>query len=570
VANSRDVFVPEFTLPSHGGGQNLLDSAMLRLMHGHRYGLVGRNGMGKSTLLATLAAGRVPGVPEKLSILHVAQDSADKIAAGSRVEGATALDAVIQSDTQRTELLRRAGELSSGEELDEVYEALEAIDADGAPGRAAAILRGLQFDEGMMAQPVASLSGGWRMRVSIAAALFLRPDVLLLDEPTNHLDLEAVLWLGQHLEGWDDRTLVVVSHDRAFLNQVCTDVIHLENRTLAYYPGTFYTFVAVRDERRERQRRQYEQQEAKRREMELYVQKHLHKGQSLVRDDAQVKQAKKVAKQIERLGTLGQDGKKYKLSYDGPQQAAELPEDEKGLSGFTFPVPERVHAGAAVIQVKEVTFCYPGASRPIFEGLNFNVGLTTRCALLGRNGSGKSTLLKLITGRLAPTEGEVLRSHHLRVATFTQHHMDQLDLTKSPLEHLLEHGRATEPALTPDEVRRRIGRFGMSGHWQTQPIRTLSGGQKSRVAFCKATWSVPHILLLDEPTNHLDMETIDSLIEAVKKFEGGILCVSHDERFLKSVTDEFWVVGEGATGLARLDGSFSDYKKAMLRSLRRK
>mmetsp|Transcript_25640 Transcript_25640/g.71699 ORF Transcript_25640/g.71699 Transcript_25640/m.71699 type:complete len:932 (-) Transcript_25640:97-2892(-) len=570
VSNSLDIHIPQFNLPSHGGGQNLLDSAMLRLMHGHRYGLVGRNGMGKSTLLATLASGRMPGVPGNLRILHVAQDSADRIVAGSRTEGVSALEAVVQSDKRRLELLKEAEDLTSGERLSQVYEALEAIDADGAPGRAAAILRGLQFSEEMMHMPVGSLSGGWRMRVSIAAALFQEPDVLCLDEPTNHLDLEAVLWLGRHLEGWGEKTLVVVSHDRSFLNEVCTDIIHLENRTLTYYQGAYDTFEAVRDEKRERQRRLFEQQDAKKKEMDMFVQKHLHKGQSLVKDDAAVKQAKKVAKQIDRIGVLGQEGKKYKLSYDGPQQAAELPEDERGLSTFTFPNPEKVHSGAAMIQVKEVTFHYPGSSSPIFRGLNFNVGLSTRCALLGRNGTGKSTLVKLITARLEPTEGEVLRSHHLRVASFTQHHMDQLNLDQSPIEHLLEHGRLSEPTMTPEEVRKRIGRFGISGHWQTQRIRTLSGGQKSRVAFCKATWSVPHILLLDEPTNHLDMDTIDSLIQAVKQFEGGIICVSHDQHFLTSVTDELWVVGEGPAGMQRLNRDFREYKKMMLRSLRNK
>jgi len=343
----------------------------------------------------------------------------------------------------------------------------------------------------------------------------------------------------------------------------------MENRSLTYYQGDYATFEAVRDEKRERQRKIFEQQEAKRREMEKFVDKHLHKGQSLVKDDAMVKQAKKVAKQMDRIGTLGMDGKKYKLSYDGPQQSAELPEEEKGLSSFTFPGVERMHGGASSIQVRDVTFRYSVAEAPIFTGLNFNIDLTTRIGLLGKNGSGKSTLVKLITGQLRLSKGEVLRSHHLRVACFTQHHMDQLNLDQSPLEHLLEHGRIAEPTITPEEVRRRIGRFGMSGQWQTQRIRTLSGGQKSRVAFCKATWSSPHVLLLDEPTNHLDMDSIDSLIEAVRKFEGGIICVSHDQHFLTNITEELWVVGErGGSGVRRLDGSFLDYKKAMLKSLR--
>mmetsp|Transcript_26072 Transcript_26072/g.65570 ORF Transcript_26072/g.65570 Transcript_26072/m.65570 type:complete len:382 (-) Transcript_26072:781-1926(-) len=311
--------------------------------------------------------------------------------------------------------------------------------------------------------------------------------------------------------------------------------MHMENRSLTYYQGDYATFEAVRDEKRERQRKIFEQQEAKRREMEKFVDKHLHKGQSLVKDDAMVKQAKKVAKQMDRIGTLGMDGKKYKLSYDGPQQSAELPEEEKGLSSFTFPGVERMHGGASSIQVRDVTFRYSVAEAPIFTGLNFNIDLTTRIGLLGKNGSGKSTLVKLITGQLRLSKGEVLRSHHLRVACFTQHHMDQLNLDQSPLEHLLEHGRIAEPTITPEEVRRRIGRFGMSGQWQTQRIRTLSGGQKSRVAFCKATWSSPHVLLLDEPTNHLDLEAVLWLGKHLEEPGVVIAAVEHQCACAKSI-----------------------------------
>eukprot|EP00242_Pyramimonas_sp_CCMP2087_P006181 CAMPEP_0198199308 /NCGR_PEP_ID=MMETSP1445-20131203/2625_1 /TAXON_ID=36898 /ORGANISM="Pyramimonas sp., Strain CCMP2087" /LENGTH=946 /DNA_ID=CAMNT_0043869121 /DNA_START=160 /DNA_END=3000 /DNA_ORIENTATION=- len=576
-----DINIPQFSLPNPTGGKDLLEGAQLRLFRGHRYGLCGRNGAGKSTLLRLVAARKIVGLPPNLRILYVAQDTADKISRGD----STALNAVVESDELRKHLMAQKDALEGkdvaegkdtleehAQQLVQIYEQLDAIGAAGAHERARVVLKGLQFSPQMMDTPVASLSGGWRMRVALAQALFQEPDVLLLDEPTNHLDLEAVMWLEERLsQDWGERTLVVVSHDRTFLNEVCTDMIHLWSNKLAYYAGDFDTFEAVRTEKRLHQQRMFEQQEAKRKELQKYVDKHLHKGSTLVKDDAGAKQAKKVAKQIDRMGTLGTEGKKYKLSYDGPQQKAEAVEEDSAFH-FAFPDPGKVHSSTSMIQVNDVHFHYPSARKGVggpaevlFSGVDMRIDTSTRMALVGANGAGKSTLLKLILGELTPTKGEVVQSRHFKCAAFSQHHMDQLDLSMSPLEYLYHIARVKEPTITPEEVRAKIGKFSITGNFQTQRMELLSGGQKSRVAFCKATWDSPHLLMLDEPTNHLDVEAVDALIEAINDFKGGVIMVSHDQHFLQSTNADIWVVNkEQAPGMARFEGGFKQYKKSVL------
>lgn len=564
-AGARDIVLHSFSLPNPAGGPDLLEKAALTLMHGRRYGLCGKNGSGKSTMLRLLAAGRVSGLPPDLHIMHVSQDSAEQLTNGRE----SPLEVVLAGDTRRAGLLRERDRLeakgeAAADELAAVYGELDEIGAHSAPERAREMLKGLQFTPTAMDAPVSTLSGGWRVRVSLARALFVAPEVLFLDEPTNHLDLEAVSWLENRLVSWGERTLVVVSHDRAFLNAVSTDIIHLARNTLTAFQGDFATFEATRAEERKRQQRLYEQQEAKKAEMQRFVDKHTHKGSSLVKDDAAAAQAKKVAKQMEKMGALGHDGKRYKASRDGPQVAVEAPEEDEAAHKLTFPEPALAHGSGDLVQLRDVTFSYTPGGKALFRDVQFPVGPTARIALVGPNGAGKSTLLKLVVGTLEPTSGEVVRAHNARCAMFTQHHVDQLDLSLSAVEYLMQR----DPQCPREDVRRRLGHFGVSGSRQLQRMGLLSGGQRSRVAFCVATWTRPSLLLLDEPTNHLDLETSDHLAEACARFQGAIIAISHDVHFLATLEAELWLVeGDANPGVKRWEGGLKAYKARVLKSL---
>ena len=578
---SRDISVSEFSMPHPRGGDDLLEGTTLSLMHGHRYGLCGRNGCGKSTLLRLLAQKRVPGIPADLRIMYVAQDSSDDLASCEL----TPIEVLVKSDTRRELLSKQLKELQDHEDaavdvaidkrIREICDELKAIGASDAHERARKVLRGLQFDAEQTRRPVASLSGGWRVRVSLARALYVNPDCLLLDEPTNHLDLEACLWLEQYIcNAFDGRTLVVVSHDRSFLNAVCTDVLAVSNKKLTAYAGDYATYEAVRDEQNARQQKMYDEQQAKKKQMQKFVDKHLHKGSSSMFDDGNAKKAKEMAKKMERMGAMGHDGKKWKLSYDGAQKELTAPEVETGSFKFSFPDPGPLPSSESV-QLREIAFKYAADEPAMFDQFSHPFDLTTRIALVGRNGAGKSTLMKLITGALKPTRGEIFKSGKMRIAHITQHHVEQLDMTMTPLEFVLhvsgiELSASTSPEHEQD-ARRRLGRFGISGSLQTQTIALLSGGQKSRVAWAVATWDEPHILLLDEPTNHLDYESVNALIDAINAFDGGVVFVSHDEFFVQSIHGArvLEITGDGAPGAVSFDDDFDAYKRKALRALKR-
>jgi len=565
-AASMNVKFDSFTLSI--GGNQLVNECSVELNQGCRYGLIGDNGSGKSNVLASVAQRDLP-LPEHVDVYHLHEE-----APPTDQTGVEAVVAHVAEEVERLEALSARIIEESGpedERLEPISDRLAELDPTGAEPRARKILSGLGFADHLvpMDRKTKHMSGGWRMRVSLAKALFAAPSLLLLDEPTNHLDLEAVLWLEERLRRWGDRTLVVVSHDRTFLDEVCTDILAVAHRKLQQYAGDFSTYEAVARQQRNRQQRMYDEQQAKKQEMQRFVDKHTHKGTSLVKDDANARQAKKVAKQMERIGAMGHDGKKWKLSYDGAQTELEAPEAEGAGFTFTFPSPggRELSGAAGTLQMVDVGFQYGHGSRRLFSGLSFSLDTKSRVVLVGPNGAGKSTLMKLVCGGLGPTEGEVRRPPHFRVATFTQHHVEQLDLTLCAVEYLLGIGRARDPAITPDEVRKRIGRFGLSGSLQTQTMGLLSGGQRSRVAFCVATWDCPHLLLLDEPTNHLDVETVDALVEAVRLFDGGIVAVSHDQHFLQAIDAELWLVtGDGEPGAARFRGDFADYKKHATRA----
>lgn len=366
------------------------------------------------------------------------------------------------------------------------------------------------------------------MRIALARALFIEPDMLLLDEPTNHLDLHAVLWLESYLVKWP-KTFIVVSHAREFLNTVVTDIIHLQNQKLTTYKGNYDTFERTREEQIKNQQKAVEAHERSRAHMQSFIDKFRYNA----------KRASLVQSRIKALDRLGH----VDAIINDP--------DYK----FEFPTPDD-RPGAPIISFSDASFGYPGG--PIlFRNLNFGIDLDSRIAMVGPNGIGKSTILKLIAGELQPSSGTVFRSAKVRIAVFSQHHVDGLDLSSNPLLYMMR----CYPGVPEQKLRGHLGSFGVTGNLALQPMYTLSGGQKSRVAFAKITFKKPHIILLDEPSNHLDLDAVEALIQGLVLFQGGILMVSHDEHLISGSVEELWIVSEGR--VAPFHGTFAEYKRIL-------
>jgi len=378
--------------------------------------------------------------------------------------------------------------------------------------------------------PTKSLSGGWRMRVALGTALFLSPDILLLDEPTNHLDVLSVLFLERYLQNYP-KTFILVSHDRIFTNNVITDVIHLENRQLNYYKGDIDIFENTRENQRLQQQREFESQQARRAHMQKFVDKFRYNAKRASLAQSRIKALNKMTLIDEVV--------------DDPE--------------FRFSFPEPVSEIGKAIEVQEVSFGFPredGApGKLLFEKADMSVFTTSRIVLLGPNGCGKSTFINVLLDKLKPVSGYVQRDPKLRVGYFAQHHVDQLDVRLSPLDYMLD----TFPGSKADEMRPHLARYGIPAELASQRIGTLSGGQKSRVAFAKITHDRPHILICDEPSNHLDLETNAALAIAINTFDGGVLLVSHDQFLIETCAEEFWVMQEGK--LFQFKGTFAEYKK---------
>mmetsp|Transcript_4908 Transcript_4908/g.7462 ORF Transcript_4908/g.7462 Transcript_4908/m.7462 type:complete len:816 (+) Transcript_4908:83-2530(+) len=531
-ARSRDINVQDFTLQHKG--MVMLDHTEIVLNHGNRYGLLGRNGCGKSTLMKALGARAVP-IPGGIDVFHLKEE----IEASDTI---TALEAVMSVDEERERLESEAEKLNDAlsalsltegdaetdedttleeqqeklmELLNYVYDRLEDLDAATAETRARTILKGLGFTHQMQSKKTKDFSGGWRMRVSLARALFIQPTLLLLDEPTNHLDMEAVIWLEDYLSKWD-KILLLISHSQDFLNNVCTHTIHFTNfKRLEQYDGNYDQFVKTKSEKDESQMKRYEWEQDQIKSMKEYVAKFGH-GTSKNAKQAQSKE--KVLAKMVRAGLT------------------EKPEQEKPMN-FKFTDPG--HLPPPVLAFHDVSFAYPNCE-PLYDNVNFGVDLDSRVALVGPNGAGKTTLVKLMCGELQSTSGDIRPHGHLKLGRFTQHFVDVLDMELTPLEFFEKE----YPGIPRDELRKYLGRFGVSGKCQVQKMEELSDGQKSRVVFSKLGKDVPHILLLDEPTNHLDMESIDALAKAVNEFDGGMILVSHDMRLISQVAKEIWICDE--------------------------
>jgi ATP-binding cassette subfamily F protein 3 len=501
------------------GGRALLDGADLTVDPGRRIGLVGRNGAGKSTLLRAIMG-------------DLALDGGDlRFARNTRVatvrqeapEGPDSLlDTVLEGDPERLALLAeedRADPLR----LAEIHERLRAIGADSAPARAAVILAGLGFDEAAQARPVSSFSGGWRMRVALATALFANPDLLLLDEPTNHLDLEATLWLESWLARFPGAALVV-SHDRGLLDRAVEAIAFLDRGKLSLTPGGFDEFVRIRTEKALQQSRAVERIAAERAHIQSFIDRFRYKA-------SKARQAQARIKALARLPQI------ENVIEDAPTH-------------FAFPQPARI--APPILALEHVDVGYNGMS--VLRDLSLTIDMDDRIALLGANGNGKSTLAKLLAGRLDPMRGELRRGPRLRVGYFAQHQTDELILDDNPVDHMV---RAL-PRATPTVVRSQLARFGLDAARAETPVANLSGGEKARLLLALATRDAPQLLILDEPTNHLDIDAREALVKALADFEGAVLLITHDPHLVELVADRLWLVADAT--VRPFDGDLDDYR----------
>jgi ATP-binding cassette subfamily F protein 3 len=506
------------------GGRAILDGASAALPPRSRVGLIGRNGAGKSTLVRVIAGLLDPDegaaeMPRGARIGYIAQEAP----AGA----ATPFETVLAADVERAALLAEEATCEDLHHIGEIHERLIAIDAYTAPSRAARILVGLGFDEEAQHRPLDSFSGGWRMRVALAALLFSAPDLLLLDEPSNHLDLEAVLWLEDFLQSYR-ATIVVVSHERDFLNNVVDHILHLDRGKLVLYPGGYDAFERQRAERQAQLASAREKQLAEREKLKDYIARNSARAST-------AKQAQSRAKALARM-----------------QPIAEMV-DDPSLS-FGFPNPQELRPPLVTLDMASVGY----GDTPVLSRLNLRFDPDDRIALLGRNGNGKTTLARLLAAQLAPMEGDVTRSQKLKVGYFTQYQVEELDGSDTPLQHM---SRLMSGA-TPSAVRSQLGRFGFSGDKALTEVRKLSGGERARLALALITRNAPHMLILDEPTNHLDVDAREALVQALNGYSGAVVVVSHDRHMLELIADRLVLVDGGTA--REFDGSIEDYTALVL------
>jgi ATP-binding cassette, subfamily F, member 3 len=501
------------------GGHTILDRASAAISPGSRVGLIGRNGAGKSTLMKVLVGQLDPDegsveMPRRTRLGYIAQEAPD----GQR----SPFETVLAADTERARLLEEAEHCTDPDRLGDVHERLLAIDAYTAPSRAAIILTGLGFDEAMQAQPLSSFSGGWKMRVALAALLFSAPDVLLLDEPSNHLDLESTLWLENFLKAYPG-TLIVISHERDLLNNVVDSILHLQGGKLTLYPGGYDAFERQRAERAAQLASAKASQDAQRARLQDYVARNSARAST-------AKQAQSRAKMLARM-----------------QPIAALMEDPS-LS-FDFPSPDELRPPLITLDLAAVGY----DEKPVLRRLNLRIDPDDRIALLGRNGNGKTTLARLLAAQLSPLEGKMQASGKMRVGYFTQYQVEELASGDTPLEHMT---RAMKDR-TPGAVRAHLGRFGFSGHRATTRVDKLSGGERARLALALITRDAPHLLILDEPTNHLDVDAREALVQALNDFDGAVILISHDRHMVELIADRLVLVDNGTA--ADYPGSIEDY-----------
>jgi len=534
VNDLKNISIESFSIAI--GPKRLFENSQLKIAHQGKYGFIGKNGCGKTTLLKHIATKQLPIHPD-LDILYVEQEvqPSDK----------TAFETVLESNILRSSTLSKRDniliELENGDpdndkllkDLQNIEEELNALEIDKDESIVRKILKGLGFSEEEQNKPTKDFSGGWRMRISIAKALYIKPTLLLLDEPTNHLDLNASIWLTWYLESWPN-TLLVVSHDQGFLNEVCTSIINIEENELKYYKGNFHKFKSAYKQKLDNKRKEWEKVEKTVKTM---------------------KKKSKTKKEVnEYLLKKANEGiKKLEKDY-----IVKIEFEEVGL------------LQRPIINMSDVTFGYD-QDKIILNNINFGLDMDSRITLVGPNGVGKSTFVKLLVGEIKPLEGYVNRKNKLRIGYYHQHFDSYLPMDKSPIEYIKSVYKPGQDELElvgsslEQYIRKQLGTISLEGQAHTQLIKDLSGGQKARVALVSLILQRPHLLLLDEPTNHLDIESIDGLINGINEFNGAVFIISHDTKLITETESNLWVVNNKS--VYQYEGEYEDYRDEIINDL---
>jgi ATP-binding cassette, subfamily F, member 3 len=509
-------------------GRRFFDSASVMIPAGTKVGLVGRNGIGKSTLFKLILGDLVPLGGEILLPKAARIGSVDQEHPATPI---SLLDTVLAADTRR-EALNAELETAAPEHLAEIYQQLNAIDADRAPSRAAEILSGLGFSNADLDRPMAEFSGGWRMRVALAAALFAEPDLLLLDEPTNYLDLEGALWLEARLKKYP-HTAVIISHDRELLNNSVDAILHLSNGKLDLYTGGYDAFELLRAEKARLQSATRAKQEAERAHLQKFIDRFRAKASKATQAQSRIKRLAKLAPIAETV--------------------------EERVAPFTLPSPARPLA-PPLLQLERAAVGYDGS--PILHNLNLRLDVDDRIGLLGVNGAGKSTFAKMVAGALPLQAGQMKRDNRIKVGWFHQHQIEALDPEDTPLDIL----RRERPDDSESSRRSRLAQFGLSFDKQDTTIANLSGGERARLLLNLVAMAAPHLLILDEPTNHLDIDSRRALLDALNDYEGAVILITHDRSLIELVSDRLWLTADGH--IKPFAGDMDDYARFVLERAR--
>ncbi|MBU6234725.1 MAG: ATP-binding cassette domain-containing protein [Alphaproteobacteria bacterium] len=516
------------------GARTIINETSLNIMDNWKVGIVGVNGAGKSTLFKLISGDLKP---DNGTVSMSARQRMGMVRQDIPETDTPLIDLVLSANEEMTRLMKLTETETDPNKLADIYQQLADMDAYAAPAKAAILLKGLGFQEHQLTEPFSSFSGGWRMRVALASALFVEPEILLLDEPTNHLDLEAIMWLENYLINYP-HTLLIISHDRDLLNKCIDHVVHVDKGELTLYTGNYDTFERERTMRLGLQQKMHEKQQAERAHMQAFVDRFKAKA-------SKARQAQSRMKALEKMDIVD-----AVIATRAVQ--------------FTFPSPEgKIPSPMLSIQHADIGYT---EGKPVLRNVYESIDLDDRIALLGTNGNGKSTLMKLIAGRLSAMKGDVLRAGKLRIGYFSQHQTEELDIESTPYRELRQLMAKENPDVKEHVVRAKLGAFGFGRELADNRIGALSGGEKARLLFAFMSFDAPHMLLLDEPTNHLDIDAREALVRALNDYEGAIVIVSHDPTMVERVADRLWIVRNGKVD--DFDGDLDDYRQFIIDSAR--